>query len=224
MSQESQHQTVTIQDTPSILKLARQKAALGLYQEAIRTYNKALTIIGQHYKMQNDPFLKEQWKKTDEEIKAEITGIYNLFKSLKNLRGHASDAKEPMTDIPFPLEAKEVGPQKMDIQPEPPIQKNMKNMIEHFGGVPFSKKEERPVQKVKPLPREENVVYSRENLQPQKPEKDPLVWDPPSPPHQPKQRKPVKQKNLPQWAKQGSKQKPPQKPPVAKFLIRFLFY
>jgi hypothetical protein len=196
MAQSNNNGIISIQEVANILKLARQKTALGLYQESIRSYNHALRIISQHYKMQDDPFLKEQWKKTDEEIKAEVKDITKLYKALKELRGEKQPREEPMTDI-APLQdiaPKDNEAQDMDAPSQPG---KMNRMLQHFGGVPFHKKEELKVQKNEVNMKVDNVVVMKENPPPVEYKKDPMIWDPPSPTHNQGKKG---SKNLPGWA------------------------
>lgn len=218
MSKDNQKELkncISIQEVPNILELARQKAALGLYKESIAHYNRGLHIMMQHYKLQSDPFLKEQWKKTDEEIRAEVSGIANLYKSLKCLRGENSKGIEAMVDIPLPLDPQQKEKPQQNVNPndkQPAQPKKVQNLIDHFGYAPFEKKkEDKPVPKIQKEFKEENFVYQRDVAPPPEPKKDPLVWDPPSPQHAAAHRKP---KAYPNWAKGGggNKQKGHAKP------------
>lgn len=176
MSQEQ----VLIQKVPEVLKLARQKAALGSYGEAIRSYHKALQAISDHIKGVTDPFLKQQWKLTDNELRTEVQAIYKLHKSLKALRGESESSKDVAIAKDERLLRKAVSQANEPEHPKVPP-----SVIERFGGHPF-------VGKFQQGPPEQ--PSSNE------PKKDPMVWDPPSPKYQ--QRKPAAQKKLPKWANQ----------------------
>jgi len=188
MSQEQ----VIIQKVPEVLKLARQKAALGSYPEAIRSYRKALQAISDHVKTLNDPFLKQQWKLTDGELRNEVEAIYKLHKSLKALRGESGSSKDVV------VEKDERGLKKVNSQANE-VPKVPPNVLERFGREPFAgKNQQRPA---------DNQAYQPYHPPSNEPKKDPMVWDPPSPKHQP--RKHIPQKKLPNWANQpktGQKQ------------------
>lgn len=183
MSQEE----VMIQKVPEVIKLARQKAALGSYGEAIRSYHKALQTISDYSKGVTDPFLKQQWKLTDGELRTEVQAIYKLHKSLKELRGESESSKDVAVAKDERLLRKAVSQVN-----EPP--KIPPSVIERFGGQPFAGQQ--LVGKYQQGPPEQQNYHPSSN----EPKKDPMVWDPPSPKHQ--QRKPVPQKKLPKWANQ----------------------
>ena len=158
----TQEKPLTIQEVPNVLRIARQKAALGLYKESIKSYKHALHILDAHIKEISDPYLKEQWKKTNDEVKDEVTGVYKLYKTLRESTREVERKEQEVKPIPL-------------------------NMIRHFGGMPFAKKEEEE----------------------KEPKRDPMVWDPPSPlakkstkkPPKPNQGKPpVRQRNKPTTA------------------------
>jgi hypothetical protein len=184
MSQEQ----IIIQKVPEVLKLARQKAALGSYPEAIRSYRKALQAISDHIKALNDPFLKQQWKVTDGELRNEVEAIYKLHKSLKALRGESESSKDVVAGKDERA-LKKANSQANEVPKVPP------SVVERFGGQPFSGKHQQEPTYNQPPSNE--------------PKKDPMVWDPPSPKYQ--QRKPMPRNNLPKWANQP---KPNQKPHI----------
>lgn len=181
-------QQLTIQKVPEVLKLARQKAALGSYPEAIRSYRRALQTIAEHTKALGDPFLRQQWKATDNELRDEIEAIYKLHKSLKTLRGEGDTGAGK--DQGQGREERAVFKGSELEKPKPPP-----SVVERFGGQPFAGKVHQEPARVESHP------VSNE------PKKDPMVWDPPSPKYQ--QRKAPVQKKLPKWAHQpraGQKQ------------------
>jgi len=212
MAQPNTHEQLSIQEVPNILKISRQNAALGLYAESIRSYRHALHVMTQHVQTVSDPFLREQWKKADEEVKTEIQGIYKLYKALKVLRGEASSSKEiswPSDIAPAP-EERPIKPAQQVAPSQPRSGKPPPSVVERFGGVPFSRKEEQAGQfGVKDGRREEPApVYQ---MQQQEPRKDPLIWDPPSPKnYQAPPKKAMVQKKLPKWM-QPNQPKPPAK-------------
>jgi len=181
MSQEQ----VIIQKVPEVLKLARQKAALGSYPEAIRSYRKALQAISDHIKTLNDPFLKQQWKLTDGELKNEVEAIYKLHKSLKALRGESESSKDVVAAKDERV-LRKANSQANEVPKAPP------NVVGRFGGPPFAGKN--------PQGPADNQPYQPYHPPSNEPKKDPMVWDPPSPKHD--KRKPVPQKKLPKWANQ----------------------
>ncbi len=214
MAQPSSHDQLSIQEVPNILKVARQNAALGLYPDSIRSYRHALHVVAEHIKSLADPFLKEQWKKADEEVKGEVEGIYKLYKALKVLRGEPgtsgtsgssgpSASKEAFPAVQNPDERPikvNKAPSAEGRMPKPPP-----SVLERFGGQPFLRKDEQAGQIVAGMARREDPPayhhYPSGPLPPAEPKKDPMVWDPPSPKYQqPAPRKPVAAKKLPKWA------------------------
>ena len=177
---------LSIQEIPNILKIARQNAALGLYPEAIRSYSHALHVVSEHFKSISDPFLKDQWRDTDKELRKETEAIYKLHKSLKGLRGEGGSSKDVSRDE-IPLKKpnfKEIDPD--NCKPPPSV-------IERFGGQPFAGPFVGKAYQEGPSSNK-NIHGNNE------PKKDPMVWDPPSPQYQ-KQKK-MPQKKLPKWAQQ----------------------
>ena len=190
MAQHNSASQLSAQEIPNILKVARQKTALGLYKESIKSYNHALHVLDTHLKSISDPFLKDQWKHVDQEIKDEVKVIYKLYKTLKVFKGENPQREVHKNDqlVNKPAKSNEERPIK-----GPPI--IPPSVIEHFGGLPFVKQEPRKDAK--------NINPPTFN----EPKKDPVVWDPPSPKNQAK--KPVKKP--PKW-NQGNPGKPPAKP------------
>jgi hypothetical protein len=157
----AQKNTLTVQEVPNVLRIARQKAALGLYKESVKSYKHALDILSAHIKEISEPCLKEQWKKTNEEVRDEVAGVYKLYKAMKEFNGKVEKKEQEVKPVPL-------------------------NVIQHFGRMPFSKKEEE-----------------------KEPKKDPMIWDPPSPPpkksvkkasKQNQGRPPINQRNKPTTA------------------------
>ncbi len=238
MAQPSPHEQLSIQEIPNILKVARQKAALGLYKESIQSYRHALKVVVQHVQTVSDPFIRDQWKKADDEIKAEVQGAYKLYKSLKVFRGEPGsisslDSKGqesyPADIVSAPVEhpVERHASQPRDPYKPPP------SVMDHFGGLPFVRQASNPnpdsQQQYQSAQGPEFVLKEPKRYSPPEPKKDPLVWDPPSPKPQHQAvpaRKPVTQKKLPKWAQNGPKQPPkrgraqpqqqqPQKPEAA---------
>eukprot|EP00357_Protocruzia_adherens_P026754 CAMPEP_0115011348 /NCGR_PEP_ID=MMETSP0216-20121206/23925_1 /TAXON_ID=223996 /ORGANISM="Protocruzia adherens, Strain Boccale" /LENGTH=634 /DNA_ID=CAMNT_0002379871 /DNA_START=84 /DNA_END=1988 /DNA_ORIENTATION=- len=69
-----------IESLPNTIKTSREHAILGLYPEAIKSYESALTVIENHSQTVYDSYGKERWKKAENEIRKEI----NLIKDLMN--------------------------------------------------------------------------------------------------------------------------------------------
>ncbi len=193
MAQPGSHEQLSVQEVPNILKVARQDAALGLYVESIKSYKHAMHVLLQHTQTVADPFLKGQWKKTDDEVKSEVEAVYSLYKSLKVLRNPAAANKDrhPPPEEPRPRQHDE----RVPFHPGEPPQ----SMMEHFGGPPFV-----PREFLQPAP------AAREAAEPPAAmvRKDPVIWDPPEPRFQPPKKA---QKKLPKWA-QANPQKPHGKP------------
>ena len=204
MAQLSSHEQLSIQEVPNILKISRQNAALGLYPDAIRSFRHALHVISEHIKTLQDPFLKEQWKKADEEVKGEVEIIYKLYKALKGLRGEPGSSSKGSSSTgvtspeerPLPKHAAPSQPLEQRAPKPPP------SVLERFGSQPFVKKEEQAgVFAQKEVKREDPPVlyhYPSGPVVPSEPKKDPMVWDPPSPKYQ--EKKAAQAKKLPKWA------------------------
>jgi len=214
MAQPSSHEQLSIQEVPNILKIARQNAAVGLYLDSLRSFRHALHVIVEHIKTLKDPFLKEQWKKTNDEVRGEVEGICNLYNALKGLRGlptgSTKDEVAPPSD-PDERPLNKVTPAAPAAPMEPKHHKQSKpppSVLERFGCAPFSKVEDPSIDQQQPPMFGKD--YRRDEQPPihlyqngpsnQEHKKDPLVWDPPSPKHF-KPAKQPKPKNLPNWAK-----------------------
>lgn len=213
---------LSIQELAENVHVARQKAALGLYEESIRTYRNSMILISQHMKQLADPFLKEQWKKTDEEIRGELQSIYNLFKSLKIFRGETLEIHDGMMEPPVPAAAIPEKRQHRHKENDAVGEGNMKpppSVLNRFGGAPFAKRPEdymgmgAPHMQAHEKSAEEvardfgappdHVIYVKAPAAENPPERDPMVWGPP-PPMPPKKNP---KKNLPGWA-QGKGNRP----------------
>ena len=217
MSQPNAYEQLSIHEMPNILKVARQNMALGLYEESMKSYRHALKVLYHHLQTVHDPFLKEQWKKADEEIRTEVKAIYQLYKDIRGLRGEAVNFKDPSLYPSAPAPGRDARPIKpaamappANLPPAQPSHgtKLPPSVLERFGGQPFSNVE-------KPMDDRE------EPPAPQPPKKDPIVWDPPSPKHAkplPQKHKPPK--NLPTWAQKKGGGNPPKQPgkPQQKYL------
>eukprot|EP01022_Parablepharisma_sp_SALTPOND_P024633 TRINITY_DN551_c0_g1_i2.p2 TRINITY_DN551_c0_g1~~TRINITY_DN551_c0_g1_i2.p2 ORF type:complete len:273 (+),score=25.52 TRINITY_DN551_c0_g1_i2:4315-5133(+) len=215
MAQSLPHEQLSIQEVPNILKIARQNAALGLYPDSIRSYRHALHVVAEHIKTLRDPFLKEQWKKADEEVKGEVEGIYKLYKALKVLRGEPGSAKDSgPTSNPDerPLHKASSQPTEARVPKPPP------NVLERFGGQPFVRKDEQAGPIVARDCRRDDPYHAPGASN--EPKKDPLVWDPPSPRYQQQPRKPAPAKRLPKWAQPKAPARHANKPAAPQFFQR----
>lgn len=129
MNQKKTKSKLAIEDVPTVLRVARQKAALGMYKESIKTYKHALHALSTHIKQLSDPCLKEQWKKTNDDVKDEVSSVYKIYKAIKKFHGKELKRESVSADD----EAKPV-PQ---------------NVIDHFGGQPFKGKEKSVIKEEK---------------------------------------------------------------------------
>eukprot|EP00826_Nyctotherus_ovalis_P053284 TRINITY_DN689_c0_g2_i1.p2 TRINITY_DN689_c0_g2~~TRINITY_DN689_c0_g2_i1.p2 ORF type:complete len:173 (-),score=41.54 TRINITY_DN689_c0_g2_i1:1231-1749(-) len=172
MSQNIQNM-LSIHDVPNVLKIARQKAALGLYKESVKSYKHALHILSAHMKELSDPCLKEQWKHTYDEVKDEVTGVYKLYKALKEFHSESVQKENTLDNKPKPVPA---------------------NVIQHFGGMPFAVNEvkEEVKEEKKEEPKKDPMVWDPPSPLPKKPVKKPSRSN--------QGRPPIKQKNKPTTA------------------------
>jgi len=208
---------ISVSDLPSTLKIARQNAALGMYQDSLKSYRKAYSLISSHLNTIPDPFLADQWKKTRDDISKEMTGVDNLLKSCQILKGNqcvTNSAPDKFDQISedFP---------QLDaiISNKPAFDAPNPRILQRFGSKPFHKEEDPIVTRHSASRENQNdfkenannvfVYMPKPKVSEELPKKDPDVWDPPSPRPEPKRRPP---RNLPNWAKpaaHGVAAKPP---------------
>lgn len=102
----------TILDLPTRIKVARNQAVFGNYQEALKQYKLCLTLIQERISEISEPFLKEKWKVVEAELKVEIIHcnylleLCNSFKTTPFEKTRGSIEERPVmrsdliTDLP----------------------------------------------------------------------------------------------------------------------------
>ena len=73
----------TVLDLSRYVKVAREFALLGKYEESLSKYKTALKIIENRMNEVNDPFLKEKWKNTNATIRDEVIYVHNAYEIAK---------------------------------------------------------------------------------------------------------------------------------------------
>ena len=168
-----------ITDLPNTLKSARQNATLGSYSESLRLYKRVLDCISNYMSSIQDPFMREEWKKANDEIKKENQNIANIIRALKNFPiGIVDVPKSPIMKV---NQAKEnINTLKND---QCKIERQNSSMKDTYS-------------------KDSNIMILMPKMKTpiETTKKDPDVWDPPSPHQESKKRPQVK---LPNWAKPG---------------------
>lgn len=166
------------------VRSARQNAYLGVYEESIKSFNKALEAIRRHCKTLDDQILISEWKSTEKDLFNELTVVIdlkNIVQGLKNVPG-----KHPISEGNVPPQRQggyDNGPSNY-VQ-EKKADKQDRNREERrlpFNQEPFNLKQNDGMEEENKNDKQ-NYVYvpSRREKEKQNNDKDPDVWDPPSP-------------------------------------------
>ena len=176
----------TILDLNRYVKVAREWAILGKYEESLNKYKTALKIIENRLNEVNDHFLKEKWKNVNAVIRDEVINVHTSYEIAKKFINDDAEAErrkreEEMKNnqilmrdyIPQNDERQRANSSSGNDNEKPAYDKRWA----HFGGKPpFSY-----------LNDKDNSADDDKK----RAKKDPDVWDPPED-YPPKRNKPIK--------------------------------
>jgi hypothetical protein len=130
---------LSILEAPKLIQMAREHAILGYYQESLAKYQSAMGLIKQRVNEIKDEFLREKWKITELNVKAEINQTIQIFELCKNLKNENFDYdKKQYEDSAINRSNQNTFVVPFDSGERKPNQKKMPN-VNHFGGKkPFS--------------------------------------------------------------------------------------
>lgn len=83
----------TILDLNRYVKVAREWAILGKYEESLNKYKTALKIIENRLNEVNDPFLKEKWKNVNAVIRDEVINVHTSYEIAKKFINDDAEAE-----------------------------------------------------------------------------------------------------------------------------------
>ena len=81
----------TVLDLSRYVKVAREFALLGKYEESLSKYKTALKIIENRMNEVNDPFLKEKWKNVNSTLRDEVIYVHNAYEIAKRFMNDDSE-------------------------------------------------------------------------------------------------------------------------------------
>ena len=177
----------TVLDLSRYVKVAREFALLGKYEESLSKYKTALKIIENRMNEVNDPFLKEKWKHTNATIRDEVIYVHNAYEIAKRFMNDDTELERRRKEE----ELRNNQILMRDYRPNDNNEKQRANSSNnddnkpaydkrwaHFGGkAPFSY-----------LKEGKDNSADDDN---KRAKKDPDVWDPPED-YNPKRNKPIK--------------------------------
>jgi len=166
------------------VRSARQNAYLGVYEESIKSFNKALEAIRRHYKTLDDQILISEWKSTEKDLYNEMTvvnDLKNIVQGLKNVPG-----KHPISEANVPPNQRQGGYDNGPtnyVQDKKVDKQDRQDRRLPFGQEPFNLAKQNDGMEEENKNDKQHYVYvpSRREKEKQNPDKDPDVWDPPSP-------------------------------------------
>ena len=176
----------TVLDLSRYVKVAREFALLGKYEESLSKYKTALKIIENRMNEVNDPFLKEKWKNVNATIRDEVIYVHNAYELAKRFMNDDSELERRRKEEELrnnQILMRDYLPNDNDKQ-----RSNSSNNDDnkpaydkrwaHFGGkAPFAYLKEG-----KDISADDDSKRAK---------KDPDVWDPPED-YNPKRNKPIK--------------------------------
>ena len=176
----------TVLDLSRYVKVAREFALLGKYEESLSKYKTALKIIENRMNEVNDPFLKEKWKNVNSTLRDEVIYVHNAYEIAKRFMNDDSELERRRKEE----ELRNNQILMRDYLPNDNNEKQRANSSNndnnpaydkrwaHFGGkAPFAYLKEG----------KDNSA----DVDSKRAKKDPDVWDPPED-YNPKRNKPIK--------------------------------
>ena len=221
-----------IDSLPNVIKLARENAILGNYEESIKSYNEGVTIVQTFLISQTAKTSKEQWKFVESSILLELTNVKEILSINEGFTANFGSGAKPSINAGYRRIKTNTESTPVDLSgydnnfamkpPLPlPVQRKAPN-FERFGGAePFSHQKGEPYQyygrDIDDYEEEgKNFFVNQRNKKYYDNDKDPDVWDPPSPPKYENYRK----RQASKWnsskrnrGKVGSVSRPPIAPP-----------
>lgn len=189
----------TLEQLKKQVKIAREQAYIGLYNDSLRSMGSAIETVQKHSRGLKDDFLQAEWKRVATELLAEMAIVQELQNMID---GAKPEEKKPTTSHGNRME---IEPPRNAPAPNPanerPLPNKQERRAQHFNQAPFqhhkskedndnqpdnddnyddpSTSNQRPLPKhqIYEKPQQRNVNQN----QYQEPPKDPDVWDPPSP-------------------------------------------
>ena len=177
----------TVLDLSRYVKVAREFALLGKYEESLSKYKTALKIIENRMNEVNDPFLKEKWKNVNSTLRDEVIYVHNAYEIAKRFMNDDSELERRRKEeelrnnqilmrdyLPNDNNEKQRANSSNNDDNNPAYDKRWA----HFGGkAPFAYLKEG----------KDNSA----DVDSKRAKKDPDVWDPPED-YNPKRNKPIK--------------------------------
>ena len=177
----------TVLDLSRYVKVAREFALLGKYEESLSKYKTALKIIENRMNEVNDPFLKEKWKNVNSTLRDEVIYVHNAYEIAKRFMNDDSELERRRKEeelrnnqilmrdyLPNDNKEKQRANSSNNDDNNPAYDKRWA----HFGGkAPFAYLKEG----------KDNSA----DVDSKRAKKDPDVWDPPED-YNPKRNKPIK--------------------------------
>jgi katanin p60 ATPase-containing subunit A1 len=224
-----------IENLPNVVKLARENAILGNYDDSIKHYQDGLNTIQSFLTVHATKATKEQWKFVESVILQELTNVKEIIEINESFtnnfgagpkNGPSNGMRRIKTNAEnLPVEI--VTPEQSYMMKPPiplPVAKKQPS-FERFGGAePFGHHKSGPDQYYGKdiddyADDGKNYFVNQRNPKYFQEEKDPEIWDPPSPPRYENYRKrqPTKwnSNKRKQVKRVASQKRPPMPPPAA---------
>ena len=90
-----------IDELPNVLKLARENAILGNYDESIKEYNQGVVIIQNYLISQTTKTSREQWKFVESSILLELTHVKDILSINEGFTNNFGSGSKPGLAIEY---------------------------------------------------------------------------------------------------------------------------
>lgn len=85
-----------------VVKMAREQAILGMYNDAIEHFGEAIDMLNNHIQQSPGAALESRWKRAKQDLNEELEATKRLVSTLERFSGYLTPAAVPRNDQPIP--------------------------------------------------------------------------------------------------------------------------